>query len=279
MKAPAWLREPLVHFLIAGALLYFGASLFSPAPEAGHVIVVDDDALATRLLQQTGATDREAALRALRAMPAADKEKLVEEAAADEALWREGRALGLDTIDGVVRLRTIQQMRQVLTQEASGDLAVSDAEVRKFYEDNKEAYADPGSASFGHLFFAGPDARARAEAALAVLRKDAGAEEYGDRFLYQANYADAGTEELAAQFGIGFVQALLGLNPGTGWQGPVQSDHGWHLVLLRELTPAKVPALADIEDRVREDALAAKRNAVTTQAVGDLLDRYEVRTR
>ncbi|WP_305097901.1 peptidylprolyl isomerase [Croceibacterium aestuarii] len=279
MKAPGWLREPLVHFLIAGVLLYFGASLLSPVPEAGHVIVVDDDALATRLLQQTGTTDRQAALRALQAMPAADRQKLVRETAADEALWREGRALGLDTVDGVVRMRTIQQMRQVLTQEAASDISVGDAEVRKFYQDNKAAYAEPASASFSHLFFAGPDGKVRAGAALARLRKDASAQEYGDRFLYQTNYADAGTEELAGQFGIGFVQSLLALQPGPGWQGPVKSDHGWHLVQLRELTPANVPAFEEIEGRVREDAMAAKRNAVTAEAVAKLLGRYEVRAR
>ena len=279
MKAPAWLREPLVHFLIAGALLYFGASIISPAPEAGRVIVVDDDALATRLLQRTGTTDRKVALQAVERMPAAERQKLVHETAADEALWREGRALGLDTIDGVVRMRTIQQMRQVLTAEAAADLSVSDADVEKYYAANKNAYAEPASATFGHLFFAGPDGKARAEAALARLRSGSAATEYGDRFLYQTNYADAGIEELAGQFGIGFVDALFKLKPGDGWQGPIKSDHGWHLVQLRALTPAKVPPLAEIENRVREDALDAKRVEATDGAVDNLLKRYDVRAR
>jgi len=279
VKAPAWLREPLVHFLIAGALLYFGASIPSPAPEAGRVIVVDEDALATSLLRQTGTTDRKVALEAVKRMPAGEKQKLIHQTAADEALWREGRALGLDTIDGVVRMRTIQQMRQVLTAEAAADLSVSDVDVRRYYEANRNAYAEPASASFGHLFFAGPDGKARAEAALARLRSGSAATEYGDRFLYQSNYADAGIEELAGQFGIGFVDALLKLKPGTEWQGPIKSDHGWHLVMLRALTPAKVPPLADIEQRVRADVLDAKRAEATDSAVDKLLDRYDVRTR
>jgi parvulin-like peptidyl-prolyl isomerase len=69
------------------------------------------------------------------------------------------------------------------------------------------------------------------------------------------------------------------LDPGSAWQGPVQSDHGWHLVLLRRRELAQVPPLADVVVRVREDALAAKRQGALDEAVGKLLERYEVRTR
>src|SRR5690606_24052196 len=124
------------------------------------------------------------------------------------------------------------------------------------------------------LFFARPEGKARAHSALERLRGGtASPEQLGDRFLYQSNYADAGAQELAGQFGIGFVQALMQREPEAEWQGPLQSDHGWHILLLRERELAQVPPLAEIEARVREDTLTAKRSAAVDAAVGELLER------
>ncbi len=280
MKAPAWLREPLVHFLIAGAALYIGASWLSPVPDTGRRIVIDEDRLVTVLQQRSGVTDEAAVRAGLAAMPDAERRKLVHDAAAQEALWREGRALGLDAVDGVVRMRVLQQMRLLLAEEATRGITVSNSEVADFYKANRAAYAEPAAASFSHLFYAGPRGEAQARAALAGLR--AGTlqpDATGDRFLYQSTYSDAGLEELAGQFGIGFVEALLALAPAPHWQGPLKSDHGWHLVLLRSKDEERVPALSDIEGRVRDDTLAAKRARLIDGAVDRLLERYEVSER
>jgi len=216
----------------------------------------------------------------LAAMPAKERARLEHEAAAEEALWREGRALGLDQVDGVVRMRVLQQMRLILAGEATRGMTVSDAEVAAYYEANRNSYGEPAAFTFSHLFFAGPEGEAHARTALARLR--AGKErpdQMGDRFLYQLNYSGSGAEELAAQFGIGFVETIKGLMPEPLWQGPVKSDHGWHVVLLRSKEQAQIPALAAIESRVREDALAAKRARAVDASVDRLLERYQVRLR
>lgn len=279
MTPKKWLKEPLVHFLAAGAMLYMAASLLGPSPDSGRTIVIDEDQLAASLMQRTGMTDAVAVKAALAALPQERRDKLLHDTAAEEALWREGRALGLDTVDGVVRLRTVSQMRLLLAEEASAGLTVSEAEVSEYYTANRAAYAEPAAASFSHLYFAGPQGEAHARAALAQLRQQPASEIYGDRFLYQSTYSDAGAEELTGQFGRGFVEALLALSPGAKWQGPLRSDHGWHIVVLRQSQPALVPPLASIEPQVREDALLAKRSKVAEAAVDRLLENYEVRTR
>lgn len=280
MKAPGWLREPLFHFLLAGAALYFGASWLAPAPDSGRTIVIDEDRLVTALQQRSGVTDERAVRAGLAAMPATERAKLVHEAAAEEALWREGRALGLDQVDGVVRMRVLQQMRLILAGEATRGMTVSDAEVATFYAANRDSYGEPAAFTFSHLFYADPEGEAHARTALARLRAGRQrADETGDRFLYQSNYTSAGAQEIAAQFGIGFVEAITDWTPGAAWQGPVKSDHGWHLVLLREKEAAQVPPLAAIEARVREDALAAKRAKAVEASVDRLLERYHVSER
>ena len=280
MKAPGWLREPLLHFLLAGGALYLAASWFAPVPDGGRAILIDADRLVTTLQQRSGVTDERAVRAGLAAMPPKEYEKLVHEAAAEEALWREGRALGLDQVDGVVRMRVLQQMRLILAGEATRGMTVSDAEVAAFHEANRLTYGEPAAFTFSHLFYVGREGEARAHTALARLR--VGSErpdQTGDRFLYQSNYAGTGAQELAAQFGIGFVEAINELGPGPAWQGPLKSDHGWHLVLLRAKDDAQVPSLAVIEARVRGDALAAKRARAVDASVDRLLERYRVSLR
>ena len=280
MKWAGWLREPLLHFLVAGGLLYVIASWLAPATQDGRTILIDEDRLVTTLQQRSGVADERAVRAGLAAMPAKEREKLVHEAAAEEALWREGRALGLDQVDGVVRMRVLQQMRLILAGESTRGMTVSDAEVAAFYDVNRRSYGEPAAFTFSHLFYAGQDGEARARTALARLR--AGSErpdQTGDRFLYQANYTETGAEELAGQFGIGFVEAINDLGPGPSWQGPVKSDHGWHLLLLRAKTDARIPQLAAIAARVREDALAAKRARAVESSIDRLLERYRVSRR
>lgn len=277
MKHWGWLREPLLHFLLAGGALFLGVSMLAPPSPDGPVIVVDQARLVLLLQQRSGVTDEAAVRTALSSMPAKERDALVREAAADEALWREGRALGLDLVDGVVRMRVQQQMRLILAGEAARGMTVTDVEVADWYEAHRQTYAEPAAFSFSHLFYGGQDGQARAASALARLR--AGRErpeQTGDRFLYQSTYAGAGAEELAGQFGIGFVEAINSMAPATGWQGPVKSDHGWHLLLLRAKADAQVPPLAAIKSRVQDDALAAKRARAMDASIDRLLGRYRV---
>jgi parvulin-like peptidyl-prolyl isomerase len=270
-----WLREPLLHFLLAGAALYVVASWISPAPDVR--VVVDDDALLATLRQRSVAIDEASLREALAVMPPEERARLVHDTAAQEALYREGRALGLDTVDGVVRLRTIQQMRLLLAEEATRGMSVSDDEVRAFYDAHREAYAQPATVGFSHLFFADPDGERRARAALVALREGRTTPAVlGDRFLYQLNYPQIAADDLTGQFGAAFMQALLRLEPGAGWQGVLRSEHGWHLVLLHDNVPAHVPPLATVAARIREAALEDKRARATDQAVDRLLDRYTV---
>ena len=276
MGVRRFLREPLFHFLLAGAALYVVASWISPVKDVRRV-VVNDEALLATLRQRSLATDEASLHEALAVMPPEERVRLVHDAAAQEALYREGKALGLDTVDGVVRLRTIQQMRLLLAEEATRGMTVSDDEVRAFYDAHREAYAEPATVSFSHLFFTGPDGERRARTALVDLREGRKTPAaLGDRFLYQLNYPLTAADDVVGQFGAAFTQALLRLDPDARWQGVLRSEHGWHLVLLHDKAPAHVPPLATIAARIREAALDDKRARATDQAVDRLLAGYTV---
>ena len=278
MSLRTWLAEPLVHFLLAGLALFAAVSWWQGPLDAGRTIRLSREDLIVFLQGRAQVYDRESFAALLRAMPARQRRALVHDAALYEALYREGIALDLAEADPLIRQRIVQQMRQLIAEEAAEGVAVSDADVEAYYHSHLEDYRLPPLASFTHVFFAeAPGAEAKARAELAVLIGDRvpydRAGEHGERFLYQLNYAEADRALVASHFGDGFARALFEAKPGT-WQGPLRSQHGWHLVVLRALNPAGLPPLADIRDRVREDALAEKRLRLANAALDKLLARY-----
>jgi peptidyl-prolyl cis-trans isomerase C len=279
-----WLREPLVHFLLAGVALFLAASWIWPAPDAGRVITVTRADMLAQLQARAQVYDEEGFNQLIDNMSPEERAQLVRDTAETEALYREGEALGLADADQVIRARVIQQMRLLLMEEAAADVSLSDEEVRAFYEANKDRYAEGPSATFTHAFFSterrGVAAEGDARAALQEMNAKgisfADAGQYGDRFLYQRNYADADRRAVEGEFGGTFADALFALKPGSIWQGPLQSEYGWHVVGLTALEPSRVPAFKDIADRVREDALTEARSKRAIEAVDRLMKEYEV---
>lgn len=275
-----WLAEPLVHFLLAGLALFGAVAWWQGPLDEGRTIRLTRDDLLVFLQGRAQVYDRESFAALLEAMPEAERESLVRDAALQEALYREGTALDLATADPLIRQRIVQQMRVLVSEEAAAGVSVSDEEVAAYYRDNLADYRVAPLATFTHVFFAeAPGAEAAARAELAGLARNRlpyeRAGEHGERFLYQLNYAEADATLVASHFGEGFARSLFAL-PAGAWQGPLRSEHGWHLVLVRQIGAAEQPPLAEIEPRVREDAIADKRLRLANGALDELLARYEL---
>lgn len=279
MKAPRWLKEPLVHFLLAGGALFLVAGSVEGESSEGRRIDLSREDLLVFLQGRAQVYDEATFDTLLDGLSAEDRQALVRDAALQEALYREGQALGLAEADPLIRQRVVQQMRQLLMEEAAAGLTVSEEEARAYFASHKADYALPASLSFTHVFLAGDNRRAAAQALLAQLR--AGrvpaerASSFGERFLYQLNYADVGPALVRSHFGEGFADGLFTL-PEGGWQGPIQSDHGWHLVLVTGKAAAREPRFEDVAQIVTQDALAQKRQQAADAALDRMLASYTV---
>lgn len=281
MSIKAALREPLVHFLLAGLAMFLAVSAWEGPAVGERTIRLTKDDLLVYLQGRAQVYDEESFARLLEAMPAKERRDLVKQAALQEALYREGKALNITAADPLIRQRIVQQMRLLLMEEAAAKVSLTDREIEDYYLAHRDDYRVPAQATFTHVFLAGsePGGEARAEA----LRRELEAADvpfensgrYGDRFLYQLNYSDAGADLVSSHFGPDFAKRLFAL-PSGAWQGPVRSEHGWHLVLLRRRTPAREPDRATIAAELREDALADKRNRLAQAALDRLMERYTV---
>lgn len=279
MKLPALLKEPLVHFLIAGGLVFVSLSALDSAPETGRTITVSDEDLLVFMQGRAQVYDAETFTDLLDNMSAQEREQLVTDAATQEALYREAQALGLAETDPLIRQRLVQQMRSLLMEEAAAGAEVSEAEVEAFYAENRARYRREPQVTFSHVFFPADTGAARLREVLDTLRSQdtapREARRLGERFLYQSNYSEADAGLVESHFGAEFASAVFDMEPGE-WSGPVRSEHGWHLVLPLQTTEAAEPELSEIADRVREDALAQKRSELGQGALDAMLSRYEI---
>lgn len=269
------LREPLLHFVLAGALVFAGYAWLHPEATAR------DDAQRIELSPDDVRQIAVAWRAQGRPAPTPDELRhLVEGRVREELLYREALALGLDQGDAIVKRRLAQKM-EFLFEDVSALREPSRAELETWFAAHAEDFARPPRATFRHLYFS-PDRRgaqarddaARALASLAGAPADAAAAG-ADPFPFREYYGDRPFDEVASAFGPPFARSLFALAPGA-WRGPIESGYGWHLVYVDSIAPPRTPALEEIEPEVRKAWGEAQREEVRERALAALRARYEV---
>ena len=265
MTLPGWTRDPLVHFLIGGALLF---AIFAWQGEevdpASREIAVSRDEQA-RLAFQFERTMR-------RPPTDAELDGLVERWVREEVLYREALRLGLDQGDAIVRSRMAKKMDELAAAQA--EVAVpSDATLERWLEDNPARFARDTRYSFDQLWFEGRD---EATAALRQVRAGAEWQEVGGVISLPPRVTNESARLIAGRYGRAFATALADMEPGQEWHGPVRSGFGWHIVRIQRREIGAVPPLADIRERVENDWRTATIAARKQDAYAALREAYSV---
>jgi len=269
------LCEPLLHFLIGGALIYALYGLFADDPMVAPDRVVVEE----RHIDSLVASYQRTWMRP----PTADElDALIQDFVDEEILVREGLALGLDRDDPVIRRRLRQKM-EYLRVELGVQEEATDAELAAFLSENQERFEEPARLSFTHIFV-NPDvgstaARRRASELLGQLQSaapDASVE--GDSTLLPETMAKASEGEVSAVFGAEFAADVFAL-AGDDWSGPVASSYGLHLVRVGERVAACKLELEEARREVERDYETARRADASQRFLQNLRERYEVEIR
>ena len=100
---------------------------------------------------------------------------------------------------------------------------------------------------------------------------------HGERFLYHRNYVNKDEETIASHFGEGLKEAVFTAKiSDTQWQGPIQSNYGFHLVLLTQRSEAFYPELSEVKSRVAQDLHQERQQEQLKQAITRMSEGYEV---
>jgi hypothetical protein len=270
-----FLREPLVHFLTLGALLFalheFLRARDEPTNDTITVSAAQVSLLQEQWKQQQGRPPTQPEL-----------QWLIEQYIREEVLYREAKTLGLDRDDTIVRRRLAQKM-DFLVADVATLAEPSNEEVRNFFTAHAEQYQEPVKLSFTHIYFNTDDRRSHtrqdAERALAKLRAEkpppSRAPERGDRFMLSSDYAQRTQAEIAREFGQVFAEQLFAAPLGT-WEGPLESGYGVHLVRIQARTASTLPDFDIVRTKVKDDVIATQRREASESAYQHLRERYKI---
>jgi peptidyl-prolyl cis-trans isomerase C len=263
-----WLREPLVHFLIAGAAIFAFYAWRGDAVDAGDRQIIVREAQVQRLANIWSQTWQ-------RPPNANELDGLIRDYIKEEVYYREAIRLGLDKDDAIVRRRLRAKM-EFLSSAETETMVPSDAVLQAWLDRYPARYAADPLISFQSVYVSTANGEVKAKALLGQLLDGADPQKLGDPISLPRSLTGATREDIDRQFGETFAEKLMALPRGT-WAGPVTSGFGLHLIRVDWVTVARVPKLAEVRQRVENDWRAATRIARENKAYQLLLDGYDIR--
>lgn len=268
-----FLREPLVHFLLLGGVLFAVTSLFGRRETSEAKIVVDkalEQRIATLYKAQSG-----------RDPDAATLDRLVGTHIHDEILAREAKQLGLDIDDEIIRQRLVEKMQFVL-EDASEAPMPDDTKLRTFFDQNPKTFLEPERVWFKQLYFRsdhdGESARSAAIALRDILNttKRAPKPTESDPISLPSEFEDVSRDDVIKRFGdTAFCKALFTVSPGS-WHGPTESRYGVHLFFVTKRKSATLPPFDTVRAQVVDEYQRLERARRNDAAFAAIAKRYLV---
>ncbi len=259
---PRWLREPLLHFVLLGGLL-FAADHFIVAREDDPrtlVVGAEVDAEARRLFAASRGRD-----------PNAEELKALRERWVDnEVLYREGLALRVDQGDTAIRERVIFKALSVV--DASVKLPpVDDALLRAWFEARRAKYDEPPRFDFQEAVVSADTT----EAAMLAFVEALNAGTPGDAKAGLRVFKGRPRDNLVQSYGPEFATALE-QTPAGRWRAQPTRD-GLRAIRLEAIAPARAADFEVLRGVVLQDWTDATLADQRTAAVRALGRKYTVK--
>jgi PPIC-type PPIASE domain len=256
-----WVKhEPLVHFAVLGGLIFGADALLHPPVKDYHTITV------TKALRQSFIDnfDEDKA----RVPADAELKKMIDSWVASEILYREGKALGVDRGDDMIRDRIAYKLQLLIFDQISVPQPTEE-QLRAWFAANHARFDEPERVGF---YLTPPTDEATARRQLEDIQTQ---HESADLQKQTRAILARPVASLAPAFGEGFRDGLLAL-PFAQWS-ILQSKDGWHVVRLdsrRDGVPASFDSVRDEAARIWHTEETRKR---AWDAVNRLKASYAVR--
>jgi parvulin-like peptidyl-prolyl isomerase len=269
-----WLREPLLHFLLIGAALFvlYGLQNDRPVDDGDRILISEADI--DRLLTLWGKKWQRPPTRA-------ELDSMIEAQIREEVLYRESLAMGLDQNDAIVRRRLSQKIEFIFSDLAT-QTKPSDAELTEYLTENAGRFEIPARVSFQQIYLnsdkRGELVQRDSNDLLDELSQPDSSVDVavaGDPFMFGQQHENLTAHGVSRLFGQDFTNKLFSLQAG-GWQGPVQSGYGLHLVRISSMTAPEQPSLDAVREKVLNEWLTEQRRTMNEAFYQNLRTRYDI---
>jgi hypothetical protein len=269
----ALLREPLFQFLVLGTVLFGLFHLLDKKKGEAHERIVISASRIANLADGFARTWQ-------RPPSKEELQGLVDDYIRDEVFYREGRAVGLDRDDVVIRRRVRQKM-EFLAEDVSAP-EPSEEQLAAYLQANPERFKTEDHLTFHQVFLSATRRASTIEGDIKQITNlqadaDAAAEAtaLGDPFLLGDEFHEVSQSDVASIFGDGFAKGIFVMEQGR-WQGPIPSSFGQHFVYISERIPGHLPPLDAIRPAVSGAWANARRLETEQKLYSSLRQRYQI---
>lgn len=257
-----FLREPLLHFIVLGALLFAVDHFVAARADDPSIIVVgpEVDREAVDIFEKTRGRK-----------PTAEELTALHRIWLDnEILYRQGLALQVDRGDPAIKERVIFKALSVI--EAGLKLpAIDDKGLREWFELHRAKYDDPVRYNFQEAILSGDRSETAVRNFVAAL--NAGTPDDAQAGLRV--FKDRPLSNLEQSYGAEFRKTIDESTVGE-WRA-TQAIDGWHAIKLDSITPPKPAVFENLRGVVLQDWTDTTAAELRTAAVRELGKKYQVK--
>jgi hypothetical protein len=257
-----WLREPLLHFVLLGGLLFTADHFLFRRTDDLHTIVVTPQVDSEAVETFEAARGRK---------PNKDELEGLHRVWLDnEVLYREGLALQVDKGDDAIRERVIFKALSVVDSNVKLP-DIDDAGLRQWFQAHRAKYDEPARYDFDEAVLSGDNS----ESAVRDFVKELNGGTPGDAKAGLRVFKGRPHENLVQSYGLELTDALLKAKPGE-WQA-LRTHDGWRAMRLNAQVapkPADFEVLRGVVLQDWKDAVASEQR---TAAVRVLAKKYTIK--
>jgi hypothetical protein len=256
-------REPLLHFLFLGLLLFGADHVLNGRRDDPQTITVGTD------VQKEVSEIFVAGMK--RDPSPGDMKKLVDRWVDNEILYREGLSLGLDRGDVTIRERVIFKALSI-TRSGLSLPPIDEPTLRAWFEARHERYDTPARYDFMEAVVIGDSTPDSLQAFASALNGTSQSDTQSDLRVFK----DRPHSNLVESYGKDFVDRLAQSNVGE-WQA-IPSSAGLRVIRMEAVKPGSSAQFDDMKDSVLQDWKDDTMAQLTSDAVREMGKKYAIRT-
>ena len=261
-RLPGWLREPLLHFVVLGGLLFAIDHYMIGRADDPRTIVVGPDVnheAVQVFMESRGRKPNEQELSALHRVWLDN-----------EVLYREGLAMEVDRGDDAIRERVIFKALSVI--DANVKLpAIDDRQLREWFESHREKYDEPARFNFQEAALSGETSEVTVRSFVESLNAGTPGDARAGLRVFKDRPGVTLTQSYGAEFSKELEEAPTGI-----WRA-MQTRDGWRAMKLDSITPPKPAVYEVLRGVVMQDWKDEIASQQRTAAVRALAKKYKVK--
>lgn len=262
VRLPDWLREPFLHFVILGGVLFAVDHWVASQKEDPNTIVVSAEVDKEAVQVFEASRGRKPTNEELQALHRVWLD--------NEILYREGIAMGLDKGDIAIRERVIFKALSVV--DANVKLPNPDEkQMREWFESRRAKYDDPARFDFHEAALSGDSSESAVRAFVDALNAGTPGDAQAGLRVFKARPHS----NIVQSYGEDFAKALEQATPGQ-WNA-MRTRDGWRAIQLNTITqprPADYEVLRGVVFQDWKDSIASEQRSAAVRALGG---KYKIR--